>query len=71
MIARPTTTSQAATTIVKKDATCPERFPCTLENVTKARFAAFNINSININTTMAFLRTTTPIAPIVNSSAER
>ena len=56
MIAKPTTTSKAATTIVKNATTCPSRFPLILANVTKAKLAAFNINSIHINTTIARFR---------------
>ncbi len=70
MIARPTTTSQAATTIVKKAITWPSRFPLIREKVTNERFAALSISSIHIKTTIALRRTTTPTAPIVKRSAE-
>jgi hypothetical protein len=56
---------------VKKATTCPSRLLFTLAKVTKAKFAAFNISSMHIKTTIEFLRTTTPIAPIVNKIAER
>ena len=39
--------------------------------VTKARLAALSINSIHIKTTIAFLRTTTPTAPIENRIADK
>jgi hypothetical protein len=57
--------------MVKNETTCPARFPWILAKVTKAKFAAFNINSTHMKTTIAFLRTTTPIAPIVKRMAER
>jgi hypothetical protein len=71
IIARPTTTSQAATTIVKNAMTWPCRFPVIFAKVTKARLAALSINSIHIKTTIAFLRTTTPTAPIENRIADK
>jgi hypothetical protein len=57
--------------MVKKATTWPSKLPLILAKVTKARFAAFSINSIHIKTTIAFLLTTTPTAPIVNKIAER
>jgi hypothetical protein len=71
MIARPTTTSQAATTIVKNDAIWPSKLPLILAKVTNARFAALSINSTHIKTIIAFRRTTTPTAPIVNKNADK
>jgi hypothetical protein len=71
IIASPTTTSQAATTIVKKANNCPSMVPFIREKVTNARFDALSINSIHIKTTIAFRRIRTPAAPIVKRSAER
>jgi hypothetical protein len=41
------------------------------EKVTKAKFAAFNISSTHMNTTIAFRRITTPTAPIVKRIADK
>ena len=71
MIASPTTTSQAATTMVKNATTWPSRWPCMRENVTNARLAALSISSTHMNMTIALRRNSTPAAPMVNSSADR
>ena len=39
--------------------------------VTNARLVALSISSTHMNTTMALRRSSTPAAPIENSSAER
>src|SRR5690606_9378047 len=70
MMASPTTTSAAATTITKNAITWPCRSPCIRANVTSARFAAFSISSMHMNSTIALRRTSTPTAPITNSSAD-
>jgi len=70
MIARPTTTSAAATIITKKAPTCPSREPCTWEKVTKAKFAALSINSTDIKATKALRLVRKPTMPIANKIAE-
>ena len=65
-MARPTTTSAAATTMTKNAMTCPSRLACRRANATKARLHAFSINSMHMNTTMALRRTSTPTPPITN-----
>jgi hypothetical protein len=63
-IARPTTTSAAATTITKNAMTWPSRLPCSRANAMNARLTAFSISSTHMNMTSAFLRTSTPTPPI-------
>ena len=63
-IARPTTTSAAATTITKNAMTCPSSDPCILAKATNARLTAFSMSSTHMNTTIALRRTSTPTAPI-------
>src|SRR5262249_14941961 len=46
MIASPTTTSAAATTIVKKAMIWPSRLPCIREKTTNARLQAFSMSSM-------------------------
>ena len=70
MIARPTTTSAAATTMTKNAMIWPLRSPLIRANVTSARFAAFSISSMHMNSTIALRRTSTPAAPMVNKIAE-
>ena len=60
MIARPTTTSAAATTMTKKAMTWPSRLPCIRENVTNARLAALSISSTPMKTMIALRRISTP-----------
>ena len=71
MIASPTTTSAAATTIVKNAMTWPSRLPCSREKVTNARLQALSISSTHMKTMIAFRRISTPAAPMVNNSAAR
>ena len=68
-IASPTAASAAATVRTKKTKICPLSFPRKLEKETRDKFMAFNISSMHINITMAFLRTRTPTTPILNSTA--
>ena len=81
MIASPTLTSAAATTMIKKTNNCPS-LPavisleelakwCIFENATSNRFTAFNISSIHMNTMMALRRVSTPIMPITNKAMDR
>src|SRR4029450_8863976 len=71
MMAKPTTTSAAATTIEENGRTWPFRLPCSLENATSARFTAFSWSSTDMKITNAFFRTSTPIGPMATSTAER
>jgi hypothetical protein len=70
MIARPTTTSAAATTMTKKAMTWPSRAPLMRAKVTRLRLTALSISSMHMNTTIALRRTSTPTAPMENSSAD-
>ena len=71
IIAKPTAASAAATAITKKTNNCPIEFPMYEEKVTKLKFAEFNINSIDINTIIAFLLVNTPATPTTNMKALR
>ena len=71
MMARPTTTSAAATTMTNSAMTCPSRAPWMRENVTRARFVALSISSTPMNTMIALRRTSTAAAPIAKSIAAR
>ena len=66
MIASPTATSAAATIITINTYICPSILPNTLEKAMKARLTAFNINSMDMKMTMAFLLVKTPNTPIKN-----
>ena len=44
-------------------------FPRKDEKVTNDKFAAFNINSMDIKTMIAFLRVKTPTTPVMNINA--
>ena len=70
-IAKPTAASAAATVITKNTNTCPVTSPRNAEKATKVRLTEFSINSIDINTMIAFRRVTTPTAPIINIIALR
>ena len=81
MIANPTLTSAAATTIIKKTnnwasvpaATAlvwaPPKAGFIFENATNNKFTAFNISSIHMKIMIAFLRVKTPVTPIQNKHA--
>ena len=71
MIASPTTTSAAATTITKNASTWPVRSPWIRANVTSMRFVALSMSSTPMNTMIAFLRSRTVVAPIEKRIAER
>src|SRR5579884_2928166 len=71
MIARPITTSAAATTSTKNTSTCPSTPPRSRANVTKVRLTALSINSTDMNTISADRRTSTPTVPSANSTALR
>jgi len=69
MIASPTTTSAAATTMTKNAMICPSSEPLMREKVTSVRFTALSMSSTHMKTTIALRRTSTPVAPIENSAA--
>ncbi len=71
MMARPTTTSAAATTITKKAATWPSSAPCIREKATRVRLVAFSISSTHMKATMALRLIMKPTVPMVNKIAER
>ena len=68
MMANPTLTSAAATTIIKKTNICPLTSPRKEEKATNERLIEFNINSIDIKIIIAFLLTRTPTTPIQNNT---
>src|SRR5438477_4147762 len=71
MMARPTTTSAAATTIEKNARTWPFRLPICRENATSERFTAFSWSSTDMKITSALRRSRTPTVPIVNRTPDR
>ena len=66
MIASPTTTSAAATTMEKNARTWPFKLLCIRENATSVRFTAFSCSSTDMKMISAFLRVRTPTLPIAN-----
>jgi len=83
MMANPTVTSAAATTMMKNTNICPsepalepasEARParwCIFENATSKIFTAFSINSIHMKITIAFRLVKTPAMPMQNKATER
>jgi len=71
-MARPTTASAAATTIIKIVKTCPVSSNGTIyrEKATIAIFTPLSISSIDIRMTMAFLLARAPYNPIENRIAD-
>src|SRR5687768_2993038 len=69
MIASPTAASAAATVITNTTNTCPS-MPYTLLSATNVRFTALSISSTHMKMMIAFRRTSTPMAPMVNSTAD-
>ena len=69
IMARPTETSAAATAMVKNTMICHAALPYYEEAAVSIRFAALSIISMHINTMITFLRTITPISPIMNKAA--
>ncbi len=79
---RPTQTSAAATTIIKKTNNWPsipifelgavaKAAPlCILEKATSKRLVAFSINSMHIKIMIAFRRVSTPTTPMQNKTIE-
>ena len=64
MMARPTTTSAAATTITNSTATWPSSEPNPHPAATKLRFTALSMSSTDMNMMRALRRTSMPAAPI-------
>ena len=83
IMASPTLTSAAATTMIKKTNNCPSMPVPTgtppgtaagcgiFENATSNRFTAFSISSMHIKTMIALRRVNTPTTPIQNRAMER
>ena len=77
IMARPTETSAAATTITKNTKSCAEAAsmrPASthiLEKATSKRFTAFSISSMHIKMMIAFLRINTPMIPMQNRAILR
>src|SRR5690554_7971495 len=69
MIARPITTSAAATTRTKKVASWPSRDARARPADTRVRLTALSISSTHMNITRALRRTRMPIAPIAKRAA--
>src|SRR2546430_7936305 len=72
MIASPTATSAAATTNTNTTKTLPRSsgMPPRRENATSARFVALSMSSTHMRMTTALRRTSTPVTPMKNSTAE-
>jgi len=69
MIARPTTTSAAATVMIMSAKIWPSNEFKKLEYPIRRKFTAFNINSTDMNMTSGFLRMTNPKDPMENIAA--
>ncbi len=83
MIANPTVTSAAATTMMKKTKSCAS-VPavvdasrayaatwCIFEKATNNTFTAFNISSMHMNMIIALRLVSTPTIPIVKRAIDR
>ena len=57
--------------MTKNTKICPLKDLSTLLKATMARFAAFNINSMDMKITSGLRRNTTPATPMENRIAER
>src|SRR5436305_2476288 len=69
IIARPTTTSAAATVSTIKTNICPSAESSLLEMATNDKLTAFNINSIDMKIINGLRRMSTPTTPTVNNIA--
>ena len=80
MIAKPTLTSAAATTIIKKTNNCASvpavtaallrpSVICILENATSNKLTELSISSIHIKIIIALRRVKTPVTPMQNKHA--
>jgi len=72
IMAKPTATSAAATTIIKIAKTCPVSSKGTIyrEKATMAIFTPLSISSIDIRITMALRLARAPYSPIENKIAD-
>ena len=70
MIPRPTTTSQAATTITTSAKIWPSPLPHMRENAISARLPAFSISSRQSRITSGLRRVSTPAAPMAKMNAD-
>ena len=81
IIASPTLTSAAATTMIKNtkiwaslakvaDAFATALMACILEKATNNKFTALSINSTHMKIIIALRRIKTPITPIVNNATD-
>jgi hypothetical protein len=68
MIANPTATSAAATTILKNTNICAEGSLYILENATSSKFTAFSISSMHMNMIIALRRMSVPMIPMLNKA---
>lgn len=82
MIASPTLTSAAATTMIKKTKTCASLttegivWPnavaaCIFENATNNKLTEFSINSIHMKMIMELRRVSTPTMPVQNKATAK
>ena len=71
MIANPTATSAAATTMMKKTKICPFPSPLYDEKAASRRLTEFSINSTHPKIMMAFFRINTPKTPKQNKTVLR
>ena len=82
MIANPTLTSAAATTMMKKTNICASLakvgsafaaglIACIFEKASNKRFTALSINSTHMKIIIALRRTNTPMIPMVNKVSAR
>ena len=69
MMPRPTTTSAAATTSTKNTTVWPPMSSSVLAKATKVRLTALSISSMHMNITSGLRRTSSPTAPMANSTA--
>ncbi len=68
MIAKPTATSAAATTIMKNTSICPSPFPLYAEKAAKRRFTELSISSTQPKIMIAFFLSNTPSTPKQNKT---
>lgn len=71
IMASPTATSAAATTIIKNTKSCALASPNILEKATSSRFTELSISSMHMKMIMAFLRISVPMMPIEKSNRLR
>lgn len=81
IIAKPTLTSAAATTIIKNTNNCASvakagvlptaLFMCIFEKATSSRFTELSINSMHIKIMIAFLLVRAPMMPIQKRITDR